>query len=43
MNAFLNEHISGMTVVKLFGREGAAAARFDGINDEHRRVAVHCA
>lgn len=38
MNAFLNEHISGLTVVKLFGREEAAAERFDEINDDHRQA-----
>ena len=35
MNSFLNEHISGMTVAKLFSREESAAARFDHINNEH--------
>jgi ATP-binding cassette subfamily B protein len=38
MNAFLNEHLTGLPVVKLFSRERAAAARFDRINDEHRRA-----
>jgi ATP-binding cassette subfamily B protein len=35
MNSFLNEHISGMTVAKLFNREETAATRFDRINGEH--------
>jgi len=38
MNAFLNEHISGLAVVKLFGREGDAARRFDEINNDHRQA-----
>ncbi len=38
INAFLNEHVSGLTVVKLFGREEAAASRFDRINDDHRQA-----
>jgi ATP-binding cassette subfamily B protein len=38
MNAFLNEHISGMVVVKLFNRERTAAKRFETINDEHRQA-----
>ncbi len=38
MNSYLNEHLSGIAVVKLFSRERAAAARFESINDEHRRA-----
>jgi ATP-binding cassette subfamily B protein len=38
MNAYLNEHLSGIAVVKLFSREDAAATAFAGINDEHRRA-----
>ncbi|HWR97952.1 MAG TPA: ABC transporter ATP-binding protein [Candidatus Methanoperedens sp.] len=38
MNAFLNEHLSGIGVVKLFSRERAAATRFERINDEHRQA-----
>jgi ATP-binding cassette subfamily B protein len=38
MNSYLNEHLSGIAVVKLFSRERPAAARFAGINDEHRRA-----
>lgn len=36
INAFLQEHISGMAVVQLFGRERVERERFDQINDEHR-------
>ncbi len=38
MNSFLNEHVSGIAVVKLFSRERSAAASFERINDEHRRA-----
>jgi ATP-binding cassette, subfamily B, multidrug efflux pump len=36
INAFLQEHVTGMTVVQLFGREKTERDRFDTINDEHR-------
>ncbi|HXY70843.1 MAG TPA: ABC transporter ATP-binding protein, partial [Gemmatimonadales bacterium] len=35
INAFLQEHVSGMRVVQLFGREAQAAARFDAVNQAH--------
>jgi ATP-binding cassette subfamily B protein len=38
MNSYLNEHLSGINVVKLFSRERSAAARFERINDEHRQA-----
>ena len=38
MNSYLNEHLSGINVVKLFSRERSAAARFESINDEHRQA-----
>jgi ATP-binding cassette, subfamily B, multidrug efflux pump len=34
--AFLQEHLSGMSVVQLYGREAAALDTFRGINAEHR-------
>jgi ATP-binding cassette subfamily B protein len=34
LNAFLQERLSGMRVVQLFGREQASAARFAGLNRE---------
>ncbi|MBI3950118.1 MAG: ABC transporter ATP-binding protein [Acidobacteria bacterium] len=40
INAFLQEHISGMATVQLFNRERVAAEQFDKINDEHRRANV---
>lgn len=35
LNAFLQEHLSGMRIVQLFGRERAAAAEFDALNRRH--------
>ena len=35
INAFLQEHLSGMRVVQLFGRERAALGEFDRLNREH--------
>jgi ATP-binding cassette subfamily B protein len=36
INAFLQEHISGMAIVQVFGREEVEMERFKVINDEHR-------
>jgi ATP-binding cassette subfamily B multidrug efflux pump len=36
INAFLQEHITGMATVQLFRREAASYARFDEINRAHR-------
>jgi len=36
INAFLNEHINGMSTVQLFRREAHDFRRFDGINARHR-------
>ncbi len=36
INAFLQEHITGMSTVQLFRREGRSFARFEEINREHR-------
>jgi ATP-binding cassette subfamily B multidrug efflux pump len=36
INAYLQEHITGMPVVQLFGREAAAYRQFAEINDAHR-------
>jgi ATP-binding cassette subfamily B protein len=35
INAFLQEHITGMTVVQLYNREEKSYRKFDGINREH--------
>ena len=36
LNAFLNEQVSGMSVVQAYARESSMAAEFDGINEEYR-------
>jgi ATP-binding cassette subfamily B multidrug efflux pump len=36
INAFLQEHITGMATVQLFRREAQAYASFEAINQEHR-------
>jgi len=36
INAFLQEHISGMSTVQLFNREEAEAGKFDVLNAKHR-------
>ena len=36
INAFLQEHITGMATVQLFCREAQTFDRFDGINQRHR-------
>jgi ATP-binding cassette subfamily B protein len=38
MNAFLQEHISGMKVVQAFAQEEKVAREFDGINVDYRRA-----
>jgi ATP-binding cassette subfamily B protein len=40
INAFLQEHITGMATVQLFRREGRAFGRFDEINRRHRDANV---
>ena len=35
INAFLQEHLTGMRVVQLFGREAQSAARFEQVNRAH--------
>lgn len=40
INAFLQEHITGMSVVQLFGRERSESERFRAINAEHRDANV---
>jgi len=40
INAFLQEHITGMSTVQLFRREARAFAKFDAINRDHRRANI---
>jgi ATP-binding cassette subfamily B protein len=38
INAFLQEHITGMAVVQLYNREKKSFKKFDAINDEHLKA-----
>ena len=38
LNAFLQEHLTGMRVVQLFGREEAEARAFAGVNNAHLKA-----
>jgi ATP-binding cassette subfamily B protein len=38
LNAFLQEHLTGMRVVQLFGREEAEAKAFSKVNNEHLKA-----
>src|SRR6185503_9925562 len=40
INAFLQEHITGMAVVQLFNREEKEMRQFDQINDAHRKANI---
>ncbi len=40
INAYLNEHISGMLVLQLFNREQTAFARFDELNRQYRKASL---
>ncbi len=40
INSFLQEHITGMSVIQLFGRQTKAYDEFSIINDEHREANV---
>ncbi|MFQ3582310.1 MAG: ABC transporter ATP-binding protein [Chloracidobacterium sp.] len=40
INAFLQEHLSGMATVQLFNREQREFQAFDAINDAHRRINI---
>lgn len=41
LNAFLQEHVSGMKIVQLFNREDEELRRFQGVNDEHRTAQIN--
>ncbi len=40
LNTFVQEHISGMSIVQLFNRQKIEAAKFDAINKDHRQAHV---
>lgn len=37
-SGYLGEHVHGMTLVQLFGRQGACAEEYDGLNHGHRQA-----
>lgn len=41
LNSFLQEHVTGMRIVQLFGREEEEMRRFEEINDDHRQAHIH--
>jgi ATP-binding cassette, subfamily B, multidrug efflux pump len=40
LNAFVQEHIQGMSIVQLFGREKQESRKFRAINKEHREAHI---
>ena len=40
LNAFLQEHVTGMSVVQIFGREPEEQRRFEAINRDHRDAQI---
>ncbi len=40
INAFLQEHLSGMATVQLFNREAREERAFEAINDAHRQINI---
>ena len=40
LNSFVQEHVSGMSIVQLFNRESEELNRFEGINDDHRAAQI---
>ncbi len=40
LNAFVQEHIQGMSIVQLFAREKQEYAKFQAINKEHRKAHI---
>ncbi len=40
LNAFLQEHVTGMRIVQVFNREAEEARRFREINDDHRQAHI---
>ncbi|MEM1117587.1 MAG: ABC transporter ATP-binding protein, partial [Bacteroidota bacterium] len=40
LNAFMQEHVTGMSVVQIFGREAVEQRRFEAVNDAHRKAHI---
>jgi ATP-binding cassette subfamily B multidrug efflux pump len=41
INAYLQEHLTGMRIIQLFGRERSEAERFDALNRDHLTAHLH--
>ena len=41
LNAFMQEHVTGMSIVQLFNRESEEMQRFNDINDQHRIAQIN--
>ena len=41
LNSFMQEHVTGMSIVQLFNREDEEMRRFEGINDDHRQAQIN--
>ena len=41
INSFIQEHVTGMSIVQMFNREEEEMRRFQGINGEHRTAQVN--
>ncbi len=41
LNAFVQEHISGMNIVQIFNREKEEMKKFKVINEKHKRANIH--
>ncbi len=40
LNAFIQEHVTGMSIVQLFNREDEELRRFTEVNNDHRKVQI---
>src|SRR5690606_6125735 len=40
LNSFVQEHITGMNVVQIFGSEKSECEKFKAINNEHRQASL---
>ena len=40
LNSFMQEHVTGMSIVQLFNREDEEMRRYEGINDDHRQAQI---
>jgi len=41
LNAFVQEHVTGMSVVQIFNREKVEFEKFQAINEEHKKAHIH--